>query len=126
MTSIPQILAAAMSISLALPISDALAACTYSPYAFFPERNDRVRIPVQTDVESYCENSFREGPGYHFTSVKIAKLPVHGIIVNLGENRFAYRPFPDYHGADEYVVRACAVVGKKRGCSELTYQIVVR
>lgn len=116
---------AAMSFSLGLPLSGALARCSFSPYEFFPDRNDHLRILVQTDAESFCDNSFREGPGYHFTSVTVARLPRRGLIAKLGENHFAYHAFPNYSGPDEYVIRACAIVGKRRGCSKLTYQVVV-
>ena len=103
-----------------------MAGCSFRPYAFFPDRNDRVQVQVQTDAESFCDNSFREGPGYHFTSVTVATLPKHGLIATLGENHFAYHPFANYHGPDEYVIHACAIVGGRRGCSKLTYKIVVR
>jgi hypothetical protein len=103
----------------------ALAKCSFSPYAFFPDRNDHVRIQVQTDVESFCDNSFREGPGYHFTSVTVAQPPRHGLIATIGENHFAYHAFPKYNGPDEYVIRACAAVRDRQGCSKLTYQVVV-
>lgn len=109
-----------------MPLSGATAGCAFSPYAFFPDRNDRVRIQVQTDAESFCDNSFREGPGYRFTSVTVAKLPRHGVIATLGESHFAYHAFANYRGPDEYVIRACADVAGRRGCSELTYEIAVR
>jgi hypothetical protein len=117
---------AAMSLGSLLPLSGALARCAFSPYEFFPDRNDHVKIQVQTDAESFCDNSFREGPGYRFTSVTVARLPSHGLIARLGENHFAYHAFPNYSGPDEYVIRACAIVGQRRGCSKLTYQVVVR
>ena len=103
-----------------------MAVCSFSPYAFFPDRNDRVQIQVQTDAESFCDNSFREGPGYRFTSVTVATPPKHGVIATLGENHFAYHAFAHTHGPDEYVIRACADVGGRLGCSKLTYEIVVR
>jgi drug/metabolite transporter superfamily protein YnfA len=54
-----------------------------------------------------------------------SKLPKHGVIATLGENHFAYHAFANYHGPDEYVIRACATVGERQGCSKLTYQVVV-
>jgi len=117
---------ATASVLLIVSHSGAMAGCSFSPYAFFPDRNDRVQVQVQTDAESFCDNSFREGPGYHFTSVKVATLPKHGLIATLGENHFAYHPLANYHGPDEYVIRACAIVGMRRGCSKLTYKIIVQ
>ncbi len=125
MRLISKIVVAAMGVFFATSQSGALAKCSFSPYEFFPDRNDHVRIQVQTDVESFCDNSFREGPGYRFTSVTVAKLPKHGLIATIGANHLAYHAFPNYKGPDEYVIRACAVVGERQGCSKLTYQVVV-
>jgi len=120
-----KIAVATMCVLFVTPHSGAIARCSFSPYSFFPDRNDSVRILVQTDMESFCDNSFREGPGYHLTSVAVASLPKRGLIATLGENHFAYHAFANYHGPDEYVIRACAVVGERNGCSKLTYQVVV-
>jgi len=125
MWAISRIALAKMGLLFAASQSGALAKCYFSPYTFFPDRNDHVRILVQTDAESFCDNSFREGPGYHFTSVTVASLPKHGIIATLGENHFAYHAFANYNGSDQYVIRACAVVGDRQGCSQLTYQVLV-
>jgi hypothetical protein len=106
--------------------SSARADCAFSPVAFFPDRNDRVHIRVATDAESYCDNSFREGPGYQFTNVSVARAPRHGLVATLGENHFAYHAFADYQGPDQYTIRACAIVGKRKGCSTLIYDVTIR
>src|SRR5262245_15640074 len=31
----------------------------------------------------------------------------------IGSNHFAYHAFPNYHGPDQYTIRACAVVNKR-------------
>lgn len=125
MCKISRSVLATMGLLLAAPQSGALAKCSFSPFMFFPDRNDHVRILAQTDAESFCDNSLREGPGYHFTSVTVASPPKHGIIASLGENHFAYHAFANYNGSDQYVIRACAIVGDRKGCSQLTYQVVV-
>ncbi len=79
-----------------------------------------------TDAESFCDNSFREGPGYRFTNISLVKAPPHGIVATLGPNHFEYHAMPNYRGADQYTIRACAVVGARRGCSTLVYNVTVR
>ena len=104
----------------------AKAACSLSPFAFFPDRNDRVEVTEVTDGESFCDNSFREGPGYRFTDVSVIKAPPHGLIATLGPNHFAYHALPNYRGSDQYAIRACAIVGERKGCSTLIYNVTVR
>jgi len=103
----------------------AKAACAFQPYAFFPDRNDRVDVKVSSDGESFCDNSFREGPGYRFTDVSVTAAPKHGLVATLGPNHFAYHAFPNFKGADRYTIRACAIVGERKGCSTLIYQVTV-
>ena len=119
------------SLLLAVPVLAVMSAaahaeCKFSPFAFFPDRNDAVVVHVTTDAASYCDNSFREGPGYAFTKVSVVKAPPHGIIATLGPNHFAYRPFPNYRGRDAYTIRACANVGPRKGCSTLHYAVTVQ
>jgi len=109
-----------------LAASAARAECRLDPVEFFPDRNDTVHIRTVTDVKSFCDNSFREGPGYKFTDVSVAQAPRHGLIATMGPNHFAYHAFPDYQGSDQYTIRACAVVGKRNGCSTLIYEVTVR
>jgi hypothetical protein len=104
----------------------ARADCKVDPVEFFPDRNDTVHIRTVTDIESFCDNSFREGPGYKFTDVSVARLPQHGLIETRGPHHFRYHAFPDRHGADQYTIRACAIVGKRKGCSTLIYDVTVR
>jgi hypothetical protein len=85
-----------------------------------------VHVRTVTDVESFCDNSFREGPGYKFTEVSVAQVPKHGLIATIGPNHFAHHAFPSYHGPDQYTIRACAVVNKPNGCSNLIYEVRVR
>ena len=80
--------------------SSARAGCSMSPFEFFPDRNDRVHILIQTDAGSFCDNSFREGPGYRFTDVSVIKPPPHGLVATLGTNHFAYHALPNYKGPD--------------------------
>jgi hypothetical protein len=116
---------------IALPLlvvsaAGARADCQLSPFAFFPDRNDTVHVQVVTDDKSFCDNSFREGPGYAFTKVTVTKAPPHGLVATLGPNHFAYRALPDYRGRDQYAIRACADVGSRKGCSTLIYDVIVR
>ena len=106
--------------------TSAHATCAFSPFSFFPDRNDRVHVRVETDDKSFCDNSFREGPGYHFTDVSLAKAPPHGFVETLGPNHYAYHAFPNYQGRDQYTIRACAIVGERKGCSMLIYDVTVR
>ncbi|WP_158817983.1 hypothetical protein [Methylocapsa sp. S129] len=104
----------------------AKADCTLSPFAFFPDRNDRVEVTEVTDDKSFCDNSFREGPGYRFTDVSVVEAPPHGLIATLGPHHFAYHSMPNYRGSDQYSIRACATVGERKGCSTLIYNVTVR
>lgn len=113
-------------LATAATLTAARANCAFAPYAFFPDRNDTVHIDVQTDEKSFCDNSFLAGPGYRFTRVSVAKAPPHGIIATIGEHHFAYHSLPNFHGADQYAIRACAIVGKRKGCSTLIYDVNVR
>jgi hypothetical protein len=119
-------LAASAILLVVSAASVARAECKVDPVEFFPDRNDTAHIRTVTDVQSFCDNSFREGPGYKFTDVSVAQLPKHGLIETIGPNHFAYHAFPDYHGLDQYTIRACAVVGKRKGCSTLIYEVTVR
>jgi hypothetical protein len=111
---------------LAASAGAARADCRFSPFAFFPDRNDTVHVRVATDGESFCDNSFREGPGYTFTKVTVVKAPPHGIVATLGPNHYAYRALPNYRGRDSYTIRACANVGARKGCSTLIYDVTVQ
>jgi hypothetical protein len=105
--------------------SSARADCAFSPHTFFPDRNDRVHVRVETDGESFCDNSFREGPGYHFIDVSLVKAPPHGLVATLGDNHYAYHAAPNYRGRDQYTIRACAIVGEHKGCSTLIYDVTI-
>lgn len=74
----------AAAVSIVLSAAAAKADCAFSPFAFFPDRNDRVEVNVVTDGRSFCDNSFREGPGYRFTDVRVIAAPPHGLIATLG------------------------------------------
>jgi len=118
--------AAVLAAPLLTAAASARAECAMSPYAFFPDRNDHVQISMETDDKSFCDNSFREGPGYRFTSVTLAKAPPHGVVATLGPNHFAYHAMANYRGPDQYTIRACAIVGARKGCSTLVYNVTVR
>jgi hypothetical protein len=126
MNTAERLLLAALLLIAAAATSSARADCALSSVAFFPDRNDRVHIRVETDAESYCDNSFREGPGYQFTSVSVAKAPRYGLVATLGPNHFAYHAFANYKGPDQYMIRACAIVGQRKGCSTLIYDVTIR
>jgi hypothetical protein len=120
-----RLLAASALLTVAAP-PPARSECAFSPFAFFPDRNGRVHVPVQTDGEGFCDNSFREGPGYRFTDVSVVKHPPHGMVATLGANHYAYHALPKYKGRDQYTIRACANVGERKGCSTLIYDVTVR
>lgn len=114
-------------LALAVGLSSvAQAECHFSPFAFFPDRNDTVNISVVTDPHSSCAMAFREGPGYHFTSASFGKAPPHGVLAKTGPTAFLYVPFKDYHGPDIYSIKMCADVGVKHGCSTLVYHVDVQ
>jgi hypothetical protein len=102
------------------------AACRFSPFEFFPDRNDHVQIQVTTDSASVCGIAFREGPGYKFTSASFLKAPPHGVLAKTGFTKFTYIPFKGYHGSDSFAIKVCAIVQGRKGCSSLTYVVEVR
>ena len=102
------------------------AACQFSPFSFFPDRNDRVQIQVTTQSGQSCTMAFKEGPGFKFTSAEFLKPPPHGVLAKTGETAFLYLPFDGYKGPDSYAIKICAIVQGRSGCSSLTYVVDVR
>jgi hypothetical protein len=98
------------------PLLPARAACQFSPFSFFPDRNDQVQIQL----------TFKEGPGYKFTSASFLKAPPHGVLAKTGPTKFLYLPFTGYQGNDSYAIKICAIVQGRSGCSSLTYVVDVR
>jgi hypothetical protein len=119
------------SVSIAVPLMvtgliPAQAACQFSPYSFFPDRNDQVQIQVTTESGQSCAMAFKEGPGYKFTSASFLKPPPHGVLAKTGATEFLYLPFKGYKGQDNYAIKICAIVQGRGGCSSLTYVVDVR
>jgi hypothetical protein len=54
---------------------DTRAECVFSPFEFFPDRNDVVHVAVESNGKGLCDISFREGPGYRFTDVRANRFP---------------------------------------------------
>jgi hypothetical protein len=117
------IVAALLTVASSLP---AQSACRFSPFSFFPDRNDQVSIQVTTEAGQSCAMAFREGPGYRFTSASFLKAPPHGVLAKTGATKFLYLPFKGYHGQDSYAIKLCATVQGRSGCSSLTYLVDVR
>src|SRR5271163_2987702 len=113
------------SSSIAVPfmlmrLMPAQAACQFSPFSFFPDRNDQVQIQVTTESGQSCTMAFKEGPGYKFTRASFLKPPPHGVLAKTGATKFLYLPFKGYRGQDSYAIRICAIVQGRGGCSSLT------
>lgn len=102
----------------------AAAACRFEPQEFFPDRNDRVEIPVHASPGAICVMRFREGPGYRFTSAQFATAPLVGVLALTGPTQFTYYVPRDYKGPDSYAVKMCAVVHGRKGCSVLRYNVI--
>lgn len=107
-------------------LTHAEAACYFSPYSFFPDRNDQVQIQVTTELGQSCAMAFKEGPGYKLTSASFLKGPPHGVLAKTGATKFLYLPFTGYKGHDSYAIKVCAIVQGRSGCSSLTYVVDVR
>lgn len=101
------------------------AACRFSPFSFFPDRNDTVAVRVETQAGQSCAMAFQPGPGYRFTGAAFLKGPPHGVLAKTGPTAFLYLPFDGYKGPDSYAIRLCAIVKGRRGCSLLTYEVTV-
>ena len=69
---------------LAMGFMPASAACQFSPFSFFPDRNDTVEIRVRTEPGQPCSMAFSEGPGYRFTKASFVKGPANGILAKTG------------------------------------------
>ncbi len=102
------------------------ADCRFSPFSFFPDRNDSVEIRATTDAGHGCAMAFKEGPGYRFTGASMVKGPPHGVLAKTGTTKFLYLPFKGYRGEDSYAIKVCAIVQGRSGCSLLTYVVEVR
>jgi len=107
-------------------VTPAGAACHFSPYSFFPDRNDQVHIEVTTESGQSCAMAFKEGPGYNFTSASFLKAPPHGVLAKTGATKFLYLPLTGYKGHDSNEIKICAIVNGRSGCSSLTYIVDVR
>lgn len=119
------------SVLFALPMAAGLAApaaaeCRFSPFDFFPDRNDAVEINVVTQTGHGCTMAFNPGPGYRFTGASFLKAPPHGVLDKTGPTKFLYLPFDGYAGEDSYALKVCAIVHGRRGCSSLTYRVDVQ
>jgi hypothetical protein len=108
------------------PLLPARAACQFSPFSFFRDRNDQVQIQLTTESGQSCIMAFKEGPGYKFTSASFLKAPPHGVLAKTGPTKFLYLPFTGYQGNDSYAIKICAIVQGRSGCSSLTYVVDVR
>ncbi|SED63551.1 hypothetical protein SAMN05444161_3635 [Rhizobiales bacterium GAS191] len=104
----------------------ARAECQFSPFSFFPDRNDAVEIRVRTESGHSCAMAFKEGPGYRFTKASFQKPPPHGVLARTGPTKFLYLPFKGYRGEDSYAIKLCAIVQGRSGCSSLTYLVDVQ
>lgn len=117
-------LAAVLAATISLP-NAARADCHFSPFSFFPDRNDTVDVEVRVTAGSTCVMGFREGPGYHFTRADFVSGPSLGILAQTGPTQFTYYTLRYRKGADSYAVRICAVVHGRKGCSILRYNAEV-
>jgi hypothetical protein len=118
---------ASIAVTLTLTgLIPAQATCHFSPFSFFPDRNDQVQIQVTTESGQSCTMAFREGPGYKFTGASFLKAPPHGVLAKTGETKFLYLSFTGYKGEDSYAINICAIVRGRSGCSSLTYVVDIR
>jgi hypothetical protein len=123
----PSCILLGMAASLvAIAATPAQSACQFSPYSFFPDRNDQVEIQVTTQSGQSCAMAFKEGPGFKFTSASFLTPPPHGVLAKTGETAFLYLPFDGYKGPDNYAIKICATVQGRSGCSSLIYKVDVR
>ncbi|SDR41048.1 hypothetical protein SAMN05519103_02784 [Rhizobiales bacterium GAS113] len=111
---------------MAAGLLPARAECQFSPFSFFPDRNDAVEIRVRTESGHSCAMAFKEGPGYRFTKASFLKPPPHGVLAKTGPTKFLYLPFKGYRGEDSYAIKLCAIVQGRSGCSSLTYLVNVQ
>jgi hypothetical protein len=77
------------------PLVPAQAACQFSPFSFFPDRNDEVQIQVTTQSGQSCTMAFKEGPAYKFTSASFLKAPPQR---RLSQDRPDQIPVSAFHG----------------------------
>lgn len=110
---------------LAIGADPASAACQFSPFSFFPDRNDTVDIRVRTEPGEQCSMAFSEGPGYRFTKASLLKGPANGILARTGPTKFTYLPVGTFTGETSYTIKLCAVVHGRNGCSTLNYLVDV-
>lgn len=103
------------------------AACVYKPFEFFPDKNDGVIVSAVVEKDTSCQHKFKEGRGYHFTSVEIdGAQPLNGEVKKLGDGEFFYTPKPGFVGDDVYVFKICATKDKAKGCSAVAIEAHVR
>ena len=122
--SLPKALVAAAA--LAGVSSAAHAACSFSNFDFFPERNHGVVVEANVQAGTSCNHNFREGPGYRFTNLAIDAAPSSGTLRKTGAARFTYTPAKGFTGKDAYGVKVCAVKGGQSGCAGIYYVATVK
>ena len=116
---------AAAAVAL-LAATGARAECKYPVFDFFPEKNGGVTVDTVAVAGTPCTHNFREGPGYHFTSVGVALKPEHGRLAKQGGARFVYTPTAGYAGKDAYMIQICATKGEQKGCTGIAFLVDVK
>ncbi len=111
----------ALALLLASPtMSLATANCQTQGQAFRVEQSDRVAFRSTMDGEG-CRYVYAR-----FQKAVIMKPPENGILSQVGEFSFLYKPRPGFTGQDSYVIYICAINYRGSGCSRLTYEATVR
>ena len=101
-------------------MSLATANCQTQGQSFRVEQSDRATYRSTMDGEG-CRYVY---PRFH--KAVIMKQPENGILSQVGEFSFLYKPKPGFRGQDSYVIYICAFNYRGSGCSRLTYEATVQ
>lgn len=106
-------------------VSAASANCRVQPFRFFPSQNDSVSTTATT-TNGVCVAQFSAGGSTSFTMAEIAGKPSHGTLTQTGNFAFRYAAAKGYRGADSFILKVCGATSAGKGCSRLTYNMVVQ
>jgi hypothetical protein len=70
--------------------------------------------------------SFNAGGTTSVDSTVVVAQPKHGTVEMQGRSGFRYLPAKGFHGADKFTLRMCGRTSTAQGCSNLSWNVVVK
>lgn len=113
------------ALGLALSAGTAEARCAFAP--FHGEFTRDASTTGDCDARGVSGNLAAGGlMGAAFSGLQIVEKPKHGRLEVRSRSSFGYLPERGYRGPDRFILRICGSSRTGQGCSNLTYNVVVR